>query len=53
MFNFEVTYEWPSSSGSVIMSTDVIKAASADEAREKFLKRHDGERHKIMQIRSM
>jgi hypothetical protein len=53
MFNFEVTYEWASSSGSVVMSTDIIKATTSEEAKKKFLQRHDGERHKIMEIRSL
>jgi hypothetical protein len=53
LINFEVTYEWASSSGSVAMSTDIVKAPTSEEAKKKFLQRHDGERHKIMEIRSL
>ena len=53
MKKFEFTYEWAGSSGSVLMSTDIVTAVDEVVARKKFLERHDGERHKIMEIRSL
>jgi hypothetical protein len=52
-YKFEVTYEWAGSTGAQYMSTDIIIATDEVDARHKFGQRHDGIRHKIIEIRSM
>jgi hypothetical protein len=54
LIHFEVTYEWAGSSGSNYMSTDIVRnAVDEADARKKFAQRHDGERHKIMEVRNV